>query len=185
MSNIVLSLLLSVMSIPCLGNTTVGIYDCLSWTWINWLCGRYLHLQGFPSLQNLKSRQYEHLLEADSFLKAVAKCFACSLHIHLALILVLMHDICLSSYCPCPANRSHPRCVDAQQRECAKLFCGDNILPNLHDVQIWCIAFRLLFFFLCVVYSQAWLLQILTKSCMVEVFNESDVLKDESQINEL
>lgn len=57
---------------PLLGQKCFGINDLFVLTWINWLYGRYLRLQGFSSLQNLKSRQYEHLPKADNFLKAMA-----------------------------------------------------------------------------------------------------------------
>lgn len=144
MSSIVLSLLLSIMSTPCLGNNVFGINDLFVLTWINWLCDRYLRLQGFSSPQNLKSRQYEHLLTADNLLKAMAKCSACSLHPprtdpgvdawRLSVLLLFLPSQQMSpKMCWCPAKRM------------CQIILWRYILPNLHDAQIWCIAFRLFF----------------------------------------
>lgn len=50
---------------------------------------------------------------------------ACSLHIHLALTLVLMHEVCPPTLLAQPTNVTQDVLNDAQQRECAKLFSED------------------------------------------------------------
>lgn len=78
----------------------------------------------------------------------MAKCSACSLHIHLALTLVLMHEVCPPTLLAQPTSVTQDVLNDAQQRECAELFSEDTTKSACRPDLMYCLKAQF-FFLLC------------------------------------